>query len=82
MKTNFEKIMENITLEKFASMVVKAVVINGTDPFYVTTTGQLYPFNKNGWMVALDHEIKFLSAPCKDDKEDTYEKDQVKIPDV
>lgn len=80
MKTNFDRIVKSLTPETFASMVVKVAVINGTDPFYVTTTGQLYPFNRNGWLAAVDHEIKFLSAPCKDEKED--EEDQVKIPNV
>lgn len=68
--TQFEKLKETLTVEQFASMIVKLVIMNGSDPFYVTTTGQLYPMNQKGLDAAIRHEIRFWNSELTSSDED------------
>lgn len=51
--TIYEKVVDTMTPEKLARILVKAVVINNTEMYYMTSTGQLFPFND------LDSAIKY-----------------------
>lgn len=42
---NYDKIMEEMTPEQLATQRVKLVIVNQSEPFYMTSRGQLYPFN-------------------------------------
>ena len=42
---NYDKIMEEMTPEQLATQRVKLVILNQSEPFYMTSRGQLYPFN-------------------------------------
>lgn len=67
--TQFEKLKETLTVEQFASMTVKLAIMNGSDPFYVTTTGQLYPMNQKGLDAAIRHEIRFWNSEFTSDED-------------
>lgn len=78
--TNFDKIMKNMTVENFAQISVKPVVVNGTDVFYMTSTGQLFPFNTDGLTQAVNLEYQWLNRdddvvtnPQNENKSDTLE---------
>lgn len=43
--TNFEKIMQEMNPETMANLRVKQIIVNNSEPFYVTSTGQLYSFD-------------------------------------
>lgn len=66
--TQFEKLKETLTVEQFASMTVKLAIMNGSDPYYVTTTGQLYPMNQRGLDAAIRHETQFWNSELASDK--------------
>ena len=67
--TNFEELKKNITVEQLAGMTVKLVILNNTDPFYVTTTGQLFPMNPDGYKAAKDYELQFWNAEADAEEE-------------
>lgn len=51
--TNFEKIMQEMNPETMANLRVKQIIVNNSEPFYVTSTGQLYTFdNLRGAVIA------------------------------
>lgn len=51
--TNFEKIMQEMNPETMANLRVKQIIVNNLEPFYVTSTGQLYTFdNLRGAVIA------------------------------
>lgn len=63
----FDKFKENLTYEAFAKMLVKLCVINNSELFYVTTSGQLYPFTPEGYSLAINHETNYWSQQlCTD----------------
>lgn len=43
--TNYEKIMQEMNPETLANLRVKQIIVNNAEPFYVTSSGQLYAFN-------------------------------------
>lgn len=57
--TKFDNFISKLLLEDFSRMVVKAVIINSMDPYYLTSSGQLYPFTPEGYKQALRHEVAF-----------------------
>lgn len=42
--TNYEKLMSEMTPEKFANIALKPTLINNSEMCYMTSTGQLFPF--------------------------------------
>lgn len=57
--TNYDAMMKEMTIEKLASKNVQLVILNGQEPFYVTTTGQLFNFNDR--KAAIEFEMRYLS---------------------
>ncbi len=51
--TNFEKIMQEMNPETMANLRVKQIIVNNSEPFYVTSTGQLYTFDKLNFLFLL-----------------------------
>lgn len=58
--TLYEKTINEMTEEKFALLNVKPVVINGNEMFYVTTSGQLFPFTNEGLQNAVNYQYQIL----------------------
>ena len=57
--TNYDAMMKEMTIEKLAMKNVQLVIVNGQEPFYVTTTGQLFNFNDR--KAAIEFEMRYLS---------------------
>ena len=57
--TNYDAMMKEMTIEKLAIKNVQLVIVNGQEPFYVTTTGQLFNFNDR--KAAVECEMRYLS---------------------
>ena len=57
--TNYDAMMKEMTIEKLAIKNVQLVIVNGQEPFYVTTTGQLFNFNDR--KAAVEFEMRYLS---------------------
>lgn len=57
--TNYDVMMQEMTIEKLAIKNVQLVIVNGQEPFYVTTTGQLFNFNDR--KSAIEFEMRYLS---------------------
>lgn len=56
--TNYDAMMKEMTIEKLAIKNVQLVIVNGQEPFYVTTTGQLFNFNDR--KAAIEFEMRYL----------------------
>lgn len=68
---NYDKIMKEMTPERFAQIGVKPAVINGNEVFYMSSSGQLFPFTNEGLQRAVNFEYRWLmiddeSEPDKD----------------
>ena len=57
--TNYDAMMKEMTIEKLAMKNVQLAIVNGQEPFYVTTTGQLFNFNDR--KAAVEFEMRYLS---------------------
>lgn len=64
--TNYEHIISQMTPENFASYSLKLVLVNN-QPFYMTSSGQLYPTTK--YEDALRHEYSILTTVIPDTEE-------------
>lgn len=64
--TVFEKTMKEMTAEKFAVMSVKPAVLNGTEMFYVTSSGQLFPFTQEGLQNAVNYQYQLLTQQAEE----------------
>ena len=65
--TNYDIMMQEMTLEKLARKNVQLIIVNGQEPFYVTTTGQL--FNFNDLKSAIEFEMRYLSMEVPQQRE-------------
>ena len=64
--TVYEAIMRTMTAEQFAVMGVQMVQINGEQLFWMTSTGQLFPFSAK--LKAIEAEYAWLmSKPVAND---------------
>ncbi len=64
--TIYEAIMRTMNAEQFAVMGVQMVQINGEQLFWMTSTGQLFPFNAK--LKAVEAEYAWLmSRPATND---------------
>ena len=68
--TIFEKLMKEMTPEYLAILLVKPAVVNGTDMYYMTTSGQLFTFNTEGLQKAVDYQCKILTTEVQDSESD------------
>lgn len=68
--TNYEHIISQMTPENFANYSLKLVLVND-QPFYMTSSGQLYPTTK--YEDALRHEYSILTTviPGTEEKTET-----------
>ena len=57
--TLYDSFIKNLNYEDFAKMLVKVCIINNSEPYYVTTSGQLYPFTSKGYNDAINHEVAY-----------------------
>lgn len=64
--TNFEKIKEDLTIDSLANLLVKIVIINGSEPYYVTSFGQLYPMTAEGFKAAVNLEKSILEQEIEE----------------
>lgn len=69
--TRFDEFKQTLTAEEFARMVVKVVIINNAESYYVTSTGQLYPMTTEGFQMAVNHEIQFWNQELTQKENDT-----------
>ena len=61
--TNYDVMMEEMTVEQLAMKNVQLVIINNTEPFYMTTTGQLFPFNSRKDAIEFEKRFLTMEAP-------------------
>ena len=66
----FDQTMKEMTPECLASVLVKPVVINGTDLYYMTTSGQLFTFDKEGLQKAVDYQYQILMREIPEDNKE------------
>lgn len=65
--TVYEVLMARMTPEQLASISVQLVQVNGSELFWMTSVGQLYPFNNK--KAAFEAEYAWLmSSPNLDNK--------------
>ena len=65
--TVYEKTISEMTPEKFAVNLVKPAVLNGLDLFYVTNSGQLFPFTQEGLQNAINYQYQILMQESNDE---------------
>ena len=63
--TNFEKIMQEMNPETMANLRVKQIIVNNSEPFYVTSTGQLYTFDNLRGAVIAEYNWLISNIPEK-----------------
>lgn len=57
--TVYDKIVAGMTMEELAKLNVKMVLLNMDECWWMTSSGQLYPFAHK--QLALQHELHYLS---------------------
>ena len=72
--TLYEKTMKEMTIEKFALLNVKPAVLNGAEMFYVTTSGQLFPFTQEGLQNAVNFQYQILNKEMTEDADEDKNK--------
>lgn len=65
---NYDKIMEEMTPEQLATQRVKLVILNQSEPFYMTSRGQLYPFNNLNSAIIDEFNYLISDIPGTDQK--------------
>ena len=69
--TVYEKTLKEMTPEKFAIITVKPAVLNGTELFYVTSSGQLFPFTQEGLQNAVNLQFQILNKEAVEDTKES-----------
>ena len=62
--TNYRRIMSQMTPEKMANANVKVVIVNNSQPFYVTSSGQLFNFDDFDSAVKYEYDWLNTVIPC------------------
>ena len=75
---NSHAMMKEMTIEKLAIKNVQLVIVNGQEPFYVTTTGQLFNFNDR--KAAIEFEMRYLSMEVPQQQTATTEETATEEP--
>lgn len=81
MTTVFDDYLNQLTIKDMASILVKPCVVNRNELYYITTTGQLFPFSEEGLNSAIKLEMQFLSSPSNKTTESDNKSDQISIDD-
>lgn len=63
--TRYDKIIKNMTIDKLAELSVDICVLNHNQMFYLTSTGQLFPYNSEGCKAAIEYEKAYLNEEIK-----------------
>lgn len=58
--TNYDKIMKEMTIEQMANLRVRMIIVNSAEPFYMTSTGQLFSYNNLN--EAVKYEYRYLTT--------------------
>lgn len=66
----FEQTMKEMTPECLATLLVKPAVVNGIDMYYMTTSGQLFSFDREGLQKAVDYQYSILTQQVKTEKDE------------
>lgn len=61
-ENNYENIVNNMTIEDLANRNVTLANINNMQLFWVTSTGQLFPYDS--YQDAIAYELEWLNSPC------------------
>ena len=66
--TNYSKLLADMTPEKLAQLNVHMIIVNQSQPFYMTSTGQLFDFNNLADAVKYEYNwlTKELESPTTD----------------
>ena len=66
--TNYSKLLADMTPEKLAQLNVHMIIVNQSQPFYMTSTGQLFDFNHLADAVKYEYTwlTKELESPTTD----------------
>ena len=72
--TLYDKTMKEMTAEKFAMLNVKPAVMNGSEMFYVTTSGQLFPFTNEGLQNAVNYQFQILNQEINEPETEKTDK--------
>ena len=67
--TVFEKFKKDVTQEELANLMVKTVLVNKNELFYMTSTGQLFNFTLDGLKKAIEYQNSILSQETDIEKE-------------
>lgn len=62
--TNYRRIMSQMTPEKMANANVKVVIVNNSQPFYITSSGQLFNFDDFDSAVKYEYDWLNTVIPC------------------
>lgn len=76
--TVYEKTMQEMTIEKFAVLSVKPTLLDGVDMYYVTSSGQLFPYTAEGRQNAVNYQYQILSQNIIEDKIDNQKENSEK----
>lgn len=52
----YDVVMANMTVDKLADMGVRLIYVNNSDLFWVTSGGQLYPFNDRASAITAEYD--------------------------
>lgn len=68
--TIFEQMLKEMTPECLSTLLVKPAVVNGTDMYYMTTSGQLFTFDKEGLQKAVNYQYQILTKEITEPESD------------
>lgn len=63
--TNYEFQLQSMDVQKFAQKNVNLILVNNSELYYLTSTGQLFPFTAEGLRTAVAYEYQWLCNPCE-----------------
>lgn len=63
--TNYEKIIAEMTPEKFAQISLKPVLINNSEMCYMTSSGQLFPFANAKEALQFEYNMLMMQIPTE-----------------
>lgn len=66
--TVFEKFKKDVTQEELANLMVKTILVNKNELYYVTSTGQLFTCTLDGLKKAIEYQNNILSQEADVEK--------------
>ena len=73
--TNFEKLVNSLTPENITEMSVKLITVNNSQLFWVTSSGQLFPYEKRDSAVRYEYNWLITDDDVKDVDDSPVEPD-------